>query len=176
MPIITVASDTARLAAWHSLHKQLQAAPTRHDYAQHACQQAPAPCSASGFDVMPGACQHSSHMACLNTVCRAHVTAQCHHRSFYRPSSGCSSCLSRCHVLQPMLLAALRECLSAVGMKVTAAGPDQWSITVGSALMRFHDGMVSWHESCCALHQHLLLQYLCRALPNQRLMRTVTCC
>ena len=45
-------------------------------------------------------------------------------------------------MLQPMLLAALRECLSAVGMKITAAGADQWSITVGSALMRFHDGMV----------------------------------
>ena len=70
-------------------------------------------------------------------------------------------------MLQPMLLAALRECLSAVGMKVTAAGPDQWSITVGSALMRFHDGMVRPENpsklvlggSCDVMHALVCMRY-----------------
>ena len=51
-----------------------------------------------------------------------------------------------------MLLGALQACLEAVDMKITTTDVDRWNVVVGSALVRFHDGMVSCYTNALCLY------------------------
>ena len=45
-------------------------------------------------------------------------------------------------VLQAEVFAALNSALAPLGIRITSAGPKQWSVSDGKSLTRFQDGMV----------------------------------